>query len=329
MKLRSLICQMTAMFISGSALADYVAYPDQSDSLTDASYADSGYDASLSASDYHGPYLSSSQNPKSYIPSQIQMEYLGHMGYKGGRGSAKLTSMGVQFNLFGHKGNKFAMHSDVGFRMAWFDSTGDGWMDENRFYTVVLRMNGEYSLTQKTSLVMGFNPQISTDGDTWTGKAIYFGGFLGFKSEWSSNLKYGFGLSYSPQFGSSPWLPFISLSWQMNNKWRLEMEGTRLAMLQKVSDGFTWGPFVGIVTGAWSVKHDRSTRQFQWTSGVAGISSSIGLGKWGTWRPRLTSDLGFSFSNVGKINTSTGRHEIYKRNYDSGFYMRLGLQFGF
>ena len=96
-----------------------------------------------------------------------------------------------------------------------------------------------------------------------------------------------------------------------------------------MSEGLTWGPFVSVVSGTWTIHHDRRVRQFEWISGVAGVGADVGLGHWGSVRPRLVADVGFSFGNSGTIKTSNGSHELEKYHYDPGFYLRAGLQFEF
>lgn len=75
--------------------------------------------------------------------------------------------------------------------------------------------------------------------------------------------------------------------------WTLQLEGARLSYINKVSDGLKWGPFVSVVSGTWTIHHDRRVRQFAWISGVAGIGADVGLGHWGSVRPRLVADVGF------------------------------------
>lgn len=84
-----------------------------------------------------------------------------------------------------------------------------------------------------------------------------------------------------------------------------------------------------MVSGTWTIHHDRRVRQFEWISGVAGVGADVGLGHWGSVRPRLVADVGFSFGNSGTIKTSNGSHELEKYHYDPGFYLRAGLQFEF
>lgn len=77
-----------------------------------------------------------------------------------------------------------------------------------------------------------------------------------------------------------------------------------------MSDGLKWGPFVSVASGTWTIHHDRRVRQFAWISGVAGIGADVGLGHWGSVRPRLVADVGFSFGNSGTIKTSNGSHDL-------------------
>ena len=117
--------------------------------------------------------------------------------------------------------------------------------------------------------------------------------------------------------------PLSSLNGKLPAIGRFSWEGP------KVSDGLKWGPFVSVVSGTWTIHHDRRVRQFAWISGVAGIGADVGLGHWGSVRPRLVADVGFSFGNSGTIKTSNGSHDLEKYHYDPGFYLRAGLLFEF
>ena len=132
-----------------------------------------------------------------------------------------------------------------------------------------------------------------------------------------------------PQLGDYPFLPLIQFKWEASRNWTLQLEGARLSYINKVSDGLKWGPFVSVVSGTWTIHHDRRVRQFAWISGVAGIGADVGLGHWGSVRPRLVADVGFSFGNSGTIKTSNGSHDLEKYHYDPGFYLRAGLLFEF
>ena len=145
----------------------------------------------------------------------------------------------------------------------------------------------------------------------------------------NDRFSYGIGIGCYPQLGDYPFLPLIQFKWEASRNWTLQLEGARLSYINKVSDGLKWGPFVSVASGTWTIHHDRRVRQFAWISGVAGIGADMGLGHWGSVRPRLVADVGFSFGNSGTIKTSNGSHDLEKYHYDPGFYLRAGLLFEF
>lgn len=226
-------------------------------------------------------------------------------------------------------GGSWNFSSTAALRLSWFNGKGADKMDVDRLYTIWLNVNASYAVTGKTRLVFGVTPQISTDFDTWTSHNIFLGGHVLLAGPLNDRFSYGVGIGCYPQLGDYPLLPLIQFKWEASRNWTLQLEGTRLSYINRVSEGFKWGPFVSVVSGTWTIHHDRRVRQFAWISGVAGIGADAGLGRWGSVRPRLVADIGFSFGNSGTIKTSNGSHDLEKYHYDPGFYLRAGLLFEF
>lgn len=149
-------------------------------------------------------------------------------------------------------------------------------MDVDRLYTIWLNVNASYAITGKTRLVFGVTPQISTDFDTWTSHNIFLGGHVLLAGPLNDRFSYGIGIGCYPQLGDYPFLPLIQFKWEASRNWTLQLEGARLSYINKVSDGLKWGPFVSVVSGTWTIHHDRRVRQFAWISGVAGIGADVG-----------------------------------------------------
>ena len=251
------------------------------------------------------------------------------MDSRNGRGSVDIQNWMTDLNLCRMSSGSWNFYSTAALRLSWFNGKGADEMDVDRLYTIWLNVNASYAITGKTRLVFGVTPQISTDFDTWTSHNIFLGGHVLLVGPLNDRFSYGIGIGCYPQLGDYPFLPLIQFKWEASRNWTLQLEGARLSYINKVSDGLKWGPFVSVVSGTWTIHHDRRVRQFAWISGVAGIGADVGLGHWGSVRPRLVADVGFSFGNSGTIKTSNGSHDLEKYHYDPGFYLRAGLLFEF
>ncbi len=315
-------------------------YADYAGSMSSARYEDSasGYASSGGGSVYdsHSPVgydMSGSgsavDNERIYLPEQSFFEYLGPMKKKNGSGHATMKNWMTKLTLVSATTGSWRFDVDTAFRMSWFDGDKEADMDVSELYTIWLHMGATYRMWGSTYLTFGVNPEFSSDFDSWVARNFEMGAHLLLSSKLSDKFKYSIGLAYAPQLGDSPVLPFIGFSWQASPNWVVEMKGIRLSAMNKVTDYFSWGPFVSVVSGSWVVKHDRSHSRFEWRSGVAGLATETGLGQWGKVRPKLLVDAGFSFANTARFKTTNGRHELEKKSYDPGFYVRAGLNFSF
>ena len=312
--------------MSLAAQAETLPYPDSDSS--------DGYDSAYYAEAYSGSYhstpaLESESSSKSIFPTQSYFELLGPMDSRNGHGHVNIQNWVTDVNLCRMSSGSWNFSAITGLRMTWFNGQGADEMDVDRLYTIWLNMNASCVISGKTRLVFGFTPEISTDFDTWTHNNIFFGGHAMITGPLNDRFSYGIGIGYYPQLGEAPMLPVLQFKWKTGNKWSLQLEGARLSYTKMVGEGLTWGPFVSIVSGTWTIHHDRRVRQFEWISGVAGVGANIGLGRWGSVRPRLMTDVGFSFGNSGTLKTSNGNHELEKRHYDPVFYLRACIQFVF
>ncbi len=313
-----------AACVSVAVGQDVVPYPEYDDS------SDGGYEAAYDENT--GSFYTeekSSYTSQFLWPTRAGYELLGPMDSRNGRGSLDVQHWAFMLNIGQYDSGNWHADFRAGMRMSWFNGSGAAELDVERLYTVRMQFNASYRFSDATRLLFGIDPQISTDFDTWTNKNIYFGGYAMIAGKVNDSLRGGIGIGYYPQLGSFPLLPVAQFTWHRDANHYLQLEGLRLAYNTKVSDGFTWGPFVGVSSGTWTVNRHRQTHQLRWVSGVAGVGLDIGLGKWGSAKPRLKTDLGFTFGNSGSIHTSNGRHELEKYHYDPGFYLRAGLEFNF
>ncbi len=297
------------------AVAEEVAYPDE--------YNTPGYDT---AAYYENE---SSSISKAYLPTQTYYEFLGPMDSHRGPGHLSIQHWALRTNVGQWQSGKWGGEFKASLRASWFDGAGAARLDVDRLYTIGISADASYQVGDRYRLMFGVTPQISTDFDTWSNKDIYFGGHIVFAGQVNEKLSGGIGIAYYPQLGSWPLLPVLQFNYKLDDYRSLELEGLRFSYKMKVNDAFTWGPFVNVSSGTWTVNRHRQTHQLQWTSGVAGLCFDIGLGKWGSATPRLVTDVGFTFGNSGSINTSNGRHELEKYHYNPGFYLRAALNFNF
>lgn len=323
---RAWSCFLLGSVIIMPAQANVQPYPE-------GDYSD-GYDAGYYAEAYSGSYENApaptgESDSKSFFPTQSYFELLGPMDSRHRQGSLDIQNWMTDLNLFRLSSGSWNFSSTASLRLSWFNGEGADDMDVDRLYTICLNANAAYLIKGRTSLVLGVTPQISTDFDTWTKHNIFLGGHILLAGPLNERFSYGIGIGCYPQLGDYSVLPLIQFKWEASNHWTLQLEGTRLSYVNKVKDGLSWGPFVSVVSGTWTIHHERRVRQFVWLSGVTGVGMDIGLGRWGSVRPRLTADIGFSFGNSGTIRTSNGSHELEKYHYDPGFYLRAGVQFEF
>ncbi len=288
------------------------------------SYDYSSYDPSIN--DNSG---TASSSPKPLFPTQSYYELLGPMKAKNGSGHVHLTNWMTKFNLMNHRGSRFVFNMDAALRMTWIHGREDADVDMDRLYTIWLSATAGYRLFGSTYLMAGLTPELSSDMNTWCSRDLYMGGHALLRSKPSDSFDYAVGLAYAPQLASSPLLPFFIVNWKVSPVWTMHFEGTRLSLMNREGGVFSWGPFCSVVSGTWTVKHNRRYERFSWTSGVLGIATETKLGTWGSVRPKLVADVGFTFYNSAKFKTANGRDEISKQRMDPGFYIRAGIQFAY
>lgn len=296
-------------------------YPDSADGYDSSDYS-FGYDSGPSSG-------STSFTSRAGMPTQAYFELLGPMDSRRSHGSLEVQNWMTNINLCKMSSGSWGFFATTALRLTWLNGEGADVLDVDRLCTIWLNMNASYNITGKTRLMFGINPQISTDFDTWTHNNFFFGGHVMLAGPLNDRFSYGIGLGYYPQMGNDPLLPLFQFKWKTSNRWALQLEGPRLSYVNKVSEGFIWGPFVSMMSGTWTIHRDRRVRQFDWFSGVAGVGTQVGLGRWGGVRPKLMADVGFSFANSATFRTSNGSHELEKYHYDPGFYLKVGLEFAF
>lgn len=307
---------------------DYPAYQEQmrEDSSTHgySGGGDASYDAMM------GDYTGGSDSSSAWVwPTMSYLEVLGPMKYSKGSGHAQVTSWTTSFDFVHMKKGRWGFNADGAFRMTWVDSSRDAYMDVDRLYTIWTNLNITYRLFGSTRLIVAVMPQWSSDFDSWVSENFYLGAHAVLSGKLNDNVRYVAGAAYAPQFGDSPWIPYVGVTWKLNDRWTLDLMAPRIALKNKVSEGFTWGPFFSIVSGTWTVKRNRRHERFEWRSCALGVFAETGLGQWGEVHPVLLTDVGVSCWNRGRFKSSSGNEEYASYRFEPGFYMRVGLQLKF
>lgn len=288
-------------------------------------YDYSSYDPSINDNSGSGP----SSSLKPFFPTQSYYELLGPMKAKNGTGHVHVTNWMTKLGLINNRGNRFMFNLDTAFRLTWIHGKENADLDMDRLYTVWLSATAGYRLFGSTYLMAGVTPEVSSDLDTWCSHDVYWGGHALLRSKLSNTLDCSVGLAYAPQLGNNPLIPFFIVNWKMSPVWTLHFEGTRLALMNREGGRFSWGPFCSIVSGTWTVNHNRRHERFEWISCVLGIATETKLGTWGSVRPKLVADVGISVYNSARFKTVDGKDELSKQRMDSGFYIKVGLQFAY
>lgn len=336
LNLYGILTLAAAGLVCGNTNDPYADYADGGyQSYPQLNQGNQGYDPSINDSSYdHVDYDISggggtNDSFNRYLPSQTIFEYLGPMSSRNGAGHATLTNWHTRLPLADAKSGSWRFNVDSTFRLTWFDGDKDAAMDVDRLYTIWMNLSASYNLRGSTYLTFGVNPEFSSDFDSWVARNFNMGGHLLISSKLNERFKYSLGVAIAPQLGDTPVFPFVGFSWQASPTWLIEMQGIRLSAMNKVTDYFSWGPFVSVVSGSWVVKHNHAHSRYEWRSGVAGLATELGLGTWGSVKPKLLLDAGFSFANSARFKTTNGKHEMETRHFDPGFYMRAGLRFSF
>lgn len=263
------------------------------------------------------------------LPVMSYMELFGTMDTKKGSGHAKVTNWMTLFDFVNMSKGRWGFNADGAFRMTWVSSSGDADLDVDRLFTVWANLNVTYKLFGSAKLIAAITPQWSSDADSWVSDNFFLGGHVVLAGKLNDSVSYVAGAAYVPQLGDSPWIPYVGATWKMNERWTLDLTAPRFALKNKVSDGFSWGPFFSITSGVWTVKHNRRHERFEWRSCAIGVFTSTGLGQWGKVHPMLLADVGMSCWNRARYMSSNGDREYASYRFEPGFYLRVGLQLKF
>lgn len=334
----NLFCMLSAGMLcaNGNQNDPYADYASSQDYQGYTSYAQS-YDASMNDPAMYGTsqteYEASESGPSEglyrFLPGMAVYEYLGPMSAKHGQGHATLSNLNVRLPFVKATSGSWAFNVDGTARVTWFDGDRDALMDVDTLYTFWLNLSASYKVRGSTYITAGVNPEFSSDLDSWVARNFNLGGHLLVSTKVNDHFKFTAGVAYAPQLADWPVFPFLGFSWKASRNWTVEMQGVRLSAMNKVTDYFSWGPFVSVVSGSWVVKHNYGHARYEWRSGVAGVATELGLGTWGKAKAKLVADVGFSFANSGRFKTTNGKHDLETKHYDPGFYVRAGLRFVF
>lgn len=267
---------------------------------------------------------------RTYFPSNITFEYLGPMGYKHGTGRVSAYNLDVELNLANVTAENWNFKFSTAFRSTWFDSCGDGALDERDLYTIWVRMATTYSISKTTKLSFGMSPQISTDFNGMRGNSVYLGANVMCVFATSERSLFGLGLAYVPQFSGFPCLPAAMFTiTSADKKWEYSLIGSRFTIDYNVTEAFSLGIFTAYDGMTWTVRNKDRYYRMGWTSWKTGLNISFGIGKIGSSKPKISTDVGFTYGNDATFRSANGTHKYYTQEYKPGFYLKTGLIFHF
>ncbi len=294
-----------------------------------------GYDAGLGVDPvYSTPslYEETGTRTQSFIPNDVYVEIFGNMEFHAKRGHVQVTNAVVNVPFVNPKRAAWrGWHLDVKgtARLTWLDCKGQNLVDEDNLYTIGLQATVSRRINEKTQLLLGVTPQMSTDFDLMSHHNFYVGGYLAFAVQPTEKIRYTLGIAYMPDYYRSLVLPVLSLQWRYHPAWELRVEGARLSTICVADDHFRFGPFFQWNTGVWTVHRQRQTQQLRMSNCILGLGATYDrkLARGSTLG--LLADVGFSFNNVFRIRDASGDDTLEKYRAHPGFYGRLGLRFSF
>lgn len=276
---------------------------------------------------YEEPHQSSSPQ---FNPSQFGYEYLGPMTFKSGGGRATLHNAFLYAHLIPQNPEaKMSFGLDLITRMTWFGSRGNDLFDDHRLYTVGLNGSSTITLSDSTKIFLGASAMLSTDFDTFNSHCIQIGARGGVSQRINDRLSLQLGLYYTPQLATAPLLPIIGFRYEINDRWFMSLDPMRFKVINKLTDSLSWGPFIGLSAGSWNVRNQRQDMRFSYLSGICGLQANLKLGTWGSYKPTLTTETGFTFANSVEYRNATGRKKIEEAKMKEGFYFQAGVKFDF
>ncbi len=283
---------------------------------------------------HHQEMLSGGSAAKNlhYRPFNFFGEHFGQHRLKGTNSRVEFTNIYLTMPLVDPRVyHTMGWHLDVklNMRYTWLNSTGPDFVDEGSLYTNGLLISVNRKLGQKGQFIFGLTPQLSTDFDVLTSSSFYFGAYVAFAYEVSDRLRFTLGVSYMSRYYEHDLFPLIGLSWEAKPNWFLRVEATRLSYMNKLWQGFEWGPFLQWNSLLWTVKRDRRTQQMHAESFTAGVSAQYLLSLSGGEALMIMADVGMNLDQEIEFRDKRNSRTIDRYKGETGFYARFGIELYF
>ncbi len=291
------------------------------------------YDYSFPETDYQEMASGSASSAKlHYRPFNFFGEHFGQYRIKGTNSRVEYTNIYLTLPLMDPRQyHAWGWHLDtkLNMRYTWMNSTGPDFVDEGSLYTNGLLVSLYRKVGSKGQFILGMTPQISTDFDVMSSSSFYFGAYAAFAYEVSDRLRFTLGVSYMARYYKEDLFPLIGLSWEARPNWFVRIEATRLSYMNKLWQGFEWGPFVQWNSLLWTVKRDRETQQMRSESYTAGVSCQYLLPLSGGQSLMIMADAGLNFDQTIDFRDKRDNYTIDRYKGEAGFYARFGFELYF
>lgn len=266
---------------------------------------------------------------RAFIPNNAYLEYFGNMSLSGQ--SARLQVFNAYLALPLTSPERAALwgwHLDAtaSLRVTWLDSTGERVLDENRLYSLGIQAGLSHKLGQRSQIQFGGIGLYSSDFDVASADNFYLGCYAAFSSQYGDRLRYTVGMAFMPDFYENYVYPMMNVAWRYDPQWELNIQASRLSLLQVSHEKFHWGPFLQWNASRWTVRRNRHTEQFRMTGLIIGCGATYDAATASGARVSLLGDLGCSFYNTFRICDKKGHHTLEKYHAHPGLYARVGVQ---
>lgn len=269
---------------------------------------------------------------RAFVPDCAYVEYMGKMSISAQSARTQVMNAFISLPLTSaalHSWGKWHWDTRLSGRMTWINTDGDDVIGEDTLYTVGFQAALSYRVTCNSQFTLAFTPQISSDLDVMTSQIFFWGGYAAFSSRVSDRLSYTAGLAFMPDYYEHYVFPLINLSWQCAPVWQLQIQASRLSVVNVAHENFHWGPFIQWNAGIWTVQRQGHTQQLRMTNCIAGLSTSYDCHLQGGTVLRFVGDLGTAFYSTFRVRDKRGDHTLEKYRTHPGWYMRLGVQVQF
>jgi len=328
-------------FLSALPLAAWGAWDDSYDPLSEPSYADGAAYSSEETLTFEEPLgvdpiystpsatTEPSGRSRTFAPD-FYLEYLGKMSISGQSARTQVTNAFFAVPLTRRPAwGRWRFDAKASGRVTWINTCGHDVIDEDTLYTLGLHAALSYQTTANSSVQLGFTPQLSSDLDVMSSQNFYWGGYAAFSAKYSDHLSYTAGLALMPDYYDRYVFPVFNLNWRYAPAWELQVQASRVSVVNVASERFHWGPFFQWNAGIWTVHRHGRTQQLRMTNCIAGFGTSYDAKLRSGTTLHFVGDVGTAFYNTFRVRDKHGDHTLERYRTHPGWYARLGVQVRF